>query len=801
MVRVFNHWFSPRKAAYFLAEEAVLVVALLAGASLGPVAAQGGAVATPVAPAIARAALASLFFAGALYLGDLYDLHAAVRDRADGRRLLRALGVATIALALADLALSLFLPGWMLHRSLVLAATGGAFGVIAARALMPAVVGSPTRVLFLGAGPRAHDLARAVEREADGLWEVVGFVVPAEDRGPTAVPESLVRRGAVEEIAQRLRAHTIVVAMEDRRQGLPLESLLAIRTRGGRVLDDVSFAEAALQRLPLSLVRPSALIFEEGFRVSRATRTAKRLTDVAIALLLLVLLAPVMVVVALVVLLADGRPILYAQERTGQGGRTYRIRKFRTMRRDAELRGAAWAVDRDPRVLRVGRFLRRGAARRAAPALERAPRRHEPRRAAARARRLPARARGALPALPPASAREAGPLRVGAAPLRLRVDRRGAGTEARVRPLLHQEHLAVPRPRLPARDGEGRPAREGCAMRTLEDAVLSRFAPAAALRPIRVVAAGGGTGLPRVLAGLAAGVEPDEDRQVDVTAIVTTADDGGSSGALRRAYGVPAAGDVRNCLVALAAGANPLAVVFQHRFEGEGGLAGHTVGNLVLTALAQRLGSFEEAVGAAAALLGVRGRVLPASEGPVELVARLEDGRIVRGETRIARAGGRVAELRLARPVAAPRAALEAVLGADVVVLGPGSLYSSVLASLLARGMPEALRTTAATRVLAVNLLTQPGETDGLTAADHVRAVQHHLGDVVDVALVHRGGLPPDVAAAHAAEGAHPVEIDRAELESLGVVPVVLDLLAAGDVARHDPDKLARALLGIARAR
>lgn len=338
-------------------------------------------------------------------------------------------------------------------------------------------------------------------------------------------------------------------------------------------------------------------------------------------------------------------------------------------------------------------------------------------------------------------------------------------------------------------------------MRTLEDAVLSRFAPAAALRSIRVVAAGGGTGLPRVLAGLAAGIEPDEDRQVDVTAIVTTADDGGSSGALRRAYGVPAAGDVRNCLVALAAGANPLAVVFQHRFEGEGGLAGHTVGNLVLTALAQRLGSFEEAVGAAAALLGVRGRVLPASEGPVELVARLEDGRIVRGETRIARAGGRVAELRLARPVAAPRAALEAVLGADVVVLGPGSLYSSVLASLLARGMPEALRTTAATRVLAVNLLTQPGETDGLTAADHVRAVQHHLGDVVDVALVHRGGLPPDVAAAHAAEGAHPVEIDRAELESLGVVPVVLDLLAAGDVARHDPDKLARALLGIARAR
>ncbi len=359
MVRVFNHWFSPRKAAYFLAEEAVLVVALLAGASLGPVAAQGGAAATPVAPAVARAALASLFFAGALYLGDLYDLHAAVRDRADGRRLLRALGVATIALALADLALSLFLPGWMLHRSLVLAATGGAFGVIAARALMPAVVGSPTRVLFLGAGPRARDLARAVEREADGLWEVVGFAVQPDEPGAIAVPEQLVRRGPVEETARRLRAQMIVVAMEDRRQGLPLDALLAIRTRGGRVVDDVSFAEAALQRLPLSLVRPSALIFEEGFRVSRATRIAKRLTDLLVATLLLVILAPVMAAVALAVLLCDGRPALYAQERTGQGGRTYRIRKFRTMRRDAEQRGAAWATEGDPRVLPVGRFLRR----------------------------------------------------------------------------------------------------------------------------------------------------------------------------------------------------------------------------------------------------------------------------------------------------------------------------------------------------------------------------------------------------------------------------------------------------------
>jgi exopolysaccharide biosynthesis polyprenyl glycosylphosphotransferase len=359
VVRVFNHWVSPRKAVYFLAEEAVLVVALLAGAALGPVAAtSGGAGAAPMTPAVARAALASLFFAGALYLGDLYDVHAAVRDRADGRRLLRALGVATIALALADVALATVLPAWMLHRSLVLAATGGALGVLAARALMPAVVGSPTRVLFLGAGTRARDLARAVEREAAGLWEVVGFALPP-GAAAHAVPDHLVRTGPVDEIAREVRAQVVVVALEDRRERLPLEALLSLRTRGGRVVDDVSFAEAALQRIPLALVRPSTLIFEEGFRVSRATRAAKRMVDLAGAAALLVVLAPVMLLVALVVLVSDGAPVLYVQERTGQGGRTYRIRKFRTMRRDAEQRGAAWATDGDPRVLPAGRFLRK----------------------------------------------------------------------------------------------------------------------------------------------------------------------------------------------------------------------------------------------------------------------------------------------------------------------------------------------------------------------------------------------------------------------------------------------------------
>jgi uncharacterized cofD-like protein len=334
------------------------------------------------------------------------------------------------------------------------------------------------------------------------------------------------------------------------------------------------------------------------------------------------------------------------------------------------------------------------------------------------------------------------------------------------------------------------------------DETISPPLVAVADAPIRVVAVGGGTGLPRVLEGLSAGdVDPGEERLVEVTAIVTTSDDGGSSGELRRRYGVPAPGDVRNCLVALAGGSSPLASVFQHRFAGGGALGGHTIGNLVLTALAQRLGDFGRAVDAAAAMLGVRGRVVPATVAPVELVAELADGRVVRGETAIAAAHGRVATLRLAGPAEASREAVEAIREADVVVLGPGSLYSSVLAGLLVPGIPDALRCTGATRVLVVNLFTQAGETDGYDAADHVRAVQRHLGDVVDVALAHRPPLPAEVVAAYAAEGAEPVRVEREAIDAAGAVPVITDLVSQGERGRHDPAKLSRALLAIGRVR
>jgi uncharacterized cofD-like protein len=224
------------------------------------------------------------------------------------------------------------------------------------------------------------------------------------------------------------------------------------------------------------------------------------------------------------------------------------------------------------------------------------------------------------------------------------------------------------------------------------------------------------------------------------------------------------------------------------------------VGNVVLTALAQQLGDFSLAVRAAAQLLGVRGAVVPATERSVELVATLDDGRVIRGESAIAAARGKVGRLALDGPAPAPPEALEAVAGADLVVLGPGSLYSSVIAPLLVDGMADALASCRGVRVLVVNLFTQPGETDGYDAADHVRAIERHVGRVVDVALLHAAPAPPRLVESYAAQESHPVRLDREVLEAMGVVVAEADLLApGGDTARHDPGRLAAALLGLAR--
>jgi exopolysaccharide biosynthesis polyprenyl glycosylphosphotransferase len=371
VVRLFNHWLSPRKAVFFLAEETAMVLALLAGASVSPLArTPTGLVRHDLGAAFLRAAPAAVVFAGALYLGDLYDLRAAVRDRADGRCLLRALGAAMVVLAFAYLVLPALLPvGWLSRRSLFFAAAGGALAVIAVRAVMPAVLGAPVRVLFLGSGARARQLAQDVEAQADSLFETVGFVAVGNERVaalaasgettsvPSAGPAAL--RGPVEVLARQLRAQAVVVAVDDRRSALPVDGLLACRTRGLPVMSDVAFAEATLKRIPLHLVRPSALIFDTGFQVSAMTRVVKRALDVTVSAALLVALAPVLLAVAAAIAVSDGRPVFFLQERTGLSGASYRVWKLRTMRRDAEATGAAWASDRDPRVLPIGRFLRR----------------------------------------------------------------------------------------------------------------------------------------------------------------------------------------------------------------------------------------------------------------------------------------------------------------------------------------------------------------------------------------------------------------------------------------------------------
>jgi uncharacterized cofD-like protein len=315
--------------------------------------------------------------------------------------------------------------------------------------------------------------------------------------------------------------------------------------------------------------------------------------------------------------------------------------------------------------------------------------------------------------------------------------------------------------------------------------------------PLRVVAVGGGTGLPALLGGLA--LLDAGPVHLEICGIVTTCDDGGSSGKIRRSYGLPSPGDIRNCLVALAGGENALADLFQHRFEGNRGLGGHTVGNVVLAALAQRLGDFCAAVEVASTLLGIRGQILPSVDRRVELVGRLTDGRLVRGESAIARSRGRIDWIALQRPVPASPRALEAIANADLVVLGPGSLYTSIIASVLPRGMREALAACRGRRVLVVNLFTQPGETDGYDAADHVRAVQRHLGSVIDVALVHSRRFSPRLVAAYAMEGARPVRCDRDAMARRGVATVEADLLAPGGKARHDPRKLGNSILEILR--
>ena len=300
------------------------------------------------------------------------------------------------------------------------------------------------------------------------------------------------------------------------------------------------------------------------------------------------------------------------------------------------------------------------------------------------------------------------------------------------------------------------------------------------------MAFGGGTGLPVLLRGL-------KDRVGDLTAVVTVADDGGSSGRLRQELGVAPPGDVRNCLVALA-GRKKLAEVFNYRFEGEGDLSDHSVGNLIIAALADMAGGFCEGVEQAARFLRIKGQVYPAATESLTLVVTHADGTLSRGESVVREVGKAVARVEVEPSSApAPPGVISAIERADVVVLSPGSLFTSTIPALLGAGVRETLAGFSGPVVYAANAMTQPGETVGFALSDHLRALESHAGPVVTDVLVHHGGFPKELIARYAAEGAAPVEVDREEVEKLGVRLHRAALLAedAGAGARHDPDRLA----------
>lgn len=319
-------------------------------------------------------------------------------------------------------------------------------------------------------------------------------------------------------------------------------------------------------------------------------------------------------------------------------------------------------------------------------------------------------------------------------------------------------------------------------------------------RPLRVAVLGGGTGIPSVLRGLSELVGRGE--VLDVTAVVATADDGGSSGRIRRERGGLPPGDLRNCLLALAPDpeGNPLARLLAHRFHGAGPLSGHSVGNLMLHALAEQEGSFLEALATAGRMIGSRGRVLPVTLENVSLEGETRNGERLSGETRIGGTDAAIARVWLEPAEASPAPGVEsAIEGADLLVVGPGSLFTSLLAVLLVPGVAEAARRCRGTRLLVANLMTQPGETMGMTLSDHLVALDRHLGPgLFDAVLVHDGPIVSSRLAPYVEERSEPLRL--AGIEERKERLLRGDLVTPEGKIRHDPRRLAATIVSLAEA-
>ena len=313
------------------------------------------------------------------------------------------------------------------------------------------------------------------------------------------------------------------------------------------------------------------------------------------------------------------------------------------------------------------------------------------------------------------------------------------------------------------------------------------------LRGPRMVAIGGGTGIPTLLRGM-------KEYTANISAVVTVADDGGSSGRLRTEFGILPPGDIRNCLIALADIEPLMERLFQHRFTNGEGLAGHPFGNLFILAMTEATGDFYQAVRAASEVLAVRGRVLPSTLDHVVLRAELADGRMVSGESAIGKAGSSIRRVFLDRadggePISALDDVIAAIQEAELIVLGPGSLYTSIIPNLLVPGVADAIRQSSALKIYVCNVMTEPGETDGFKVSDHIKAMIDHAGyGVMDICLVNTRAVPARVRERYREQGAEPVVLDPAA-HRLGVQVVARDLLRVeGDYVRHDPEKLAQAI-------
>lgn len=327
------------------------------------------------------------------------------------------------------------------------------------------------------------------------------------------------------------------------------------------------------------------------------------------------------------------------------------------------------------------------------------------------------------------------------------------------------------------------------------------------VRSLRVVAIGGGTGLSTLLKGLkryaaipsAAFTPSDQTRISDLSAVVTVTDDGGSSGRLRKELNMLPPGDIRNCIVALSEDEALLSKLFRHRFA-KGELEGHSFGNLFLAALTSMTNDFAEAVRLSSEVLATRGHIFPATTSNVELEALMEDGTRVRGETKITASRVRIKELSLVPPDAEPLPqTLDAIARADLITMGPGSLFTSLTPNLLVRGIPRAIQASRAVKVYICNLMTQANESIGRTAADHICALNTHAGGrIFDYALINEKPASREMKAKYALEGATQVVADCEAIRELGVEPVLGDYLSKGEVARHDTDRIAQDLLKLA---